>query len=155
MKPWKRAIYILRCMGARMKKIYSAFFAAGQNAVTPRLTAVSVYTDKYSPCQTKVHDLTLAHWEKRGRCLREIKKGHTFAVASQERRCSEERLKKRCKINLVVSKSGFIFALALKAERQIFRKGVFRTGCTRHKSEIKNPGKFAGNKKQRIFAVRL
>jgi hypothetical protein len=34
-------------------------------------------------------------------------------------------------------------------------RGFFRTGCTRHKKKIKNPGKFAGNKKQRIFAVRL
>jgi predicted Fe-S protein YdhL (DUF1289 family) len=64
-------------------------------------------------------------------------------------------VKKRCKINLVVWKSSFIFALALKAERQIFGKRVFRTGCTRHKIEIKNLRKFAGNKKRRIFAVLL
>jgi hypothetical protein len=55
----------------------------------------------------------------------------------------------------VVRKSSFIFALALKAERQIFGKEVFRTGCTRHKKKIKSFRKFAGNKKQRIFAVRL
>jgi chromosome segregation and condensation protein ScpB len=84
-------------MAEQKKKIYSAVFTVAQNAVTLPQAAVSVYTDKPSRCQTKGRRLTFPHSEKKGSSLQEIKKRYTFAVASQERRCIEKRLKKVAK----------------------------------------------------------